>query len=355
MAVIINFYTHMTTVEKSVNKGFFQAVFDEIISVFPERSREVAKLRYGIDIDHSFTLEEIGQKYQITRERVRQIIGEALKKIRNHKEAGRLSDVKEKIVFTLKQKNGIMQEEEMINILGGNSESEKGAISFFLDIFGEIAAQEIPGEMKRSRTVSGFNLEQWKSVMAAAKKVLAETKKPMAEKELIKKVLAQEKLVDAETFRNYLAVSAEIKKNNFEKWGMIHWKEVTPKGTREKAHLVLSEMGKPLHFREIAKRIDMYKLGKKPAHPQTVHNELIKDERFVLVGRGIYALSEWGYKRGTVKDVLEDILKGAQSPLAKDVILDKVLNIRKVKKSTIIINLNSYFEKVGKDAYTVKR
>jgi len=114
-------------------------------------------------------------------------------------------------------------------------------------------------------------------------------------------------------------------------------------------------MKKPLHFREIAKHIDMYKLGKKTAHPQTVHNELIKDERFVLVGRGIYALSEWGYKKGTVKDVLEDILKGAQSPLAKDVILDKVMTIRKVKKSTIVINLNSYFEKVGKDAYTLKR
>jgi len=345
----------MTTKEKSVNFGFFQSVFNEVVSAFPERSQEVVEFRYGIGSNRSFTLEEIGQKYQITRERVRQIIGEALKKIRNHKEAGRLKDVREKIAFTLKEKNGIIQEEEIINALGGNSESEKGAISFFLDVFDEILTAEIPSEMEKSKAFADFDFEHWKHVMETAKKVLVSAKKPMTEKELAQAVLAQEKLIDAGTFRNYLAVSAQIKKNNFEKWGIIHWKEVTPKGTREKAHLVLSEMGKPLHFRDIAKHIDMYKLSKKSAHPQTVHNELIKDDRFVLVGRGIYALSEWGYKRGTVKDVLEDILKGADSPLTKDVILDKVLTIRKVKKSTIIINLNSYFEKVGKDAYTVKR
>ncbi|MFZ3031722.1 MAG: hypothetical protein WA082_01680, partial [Candidatus Moraniibacteriota bacterium] len=88
--------------------------------------------------------------------------------------------------------------------------------------------------------------------------------------------------------------------------------------------------------------------------PQTVHNELIKDQRFVLVGRGIYALSDWGYKPGTVKDVITEILQAAGKPLSREDILARVLEIRQVKKSTIIINLNTFFARIGKNAYTIK-
>jgi hypothetical protein len=109
------------------------------------------------------------------------------------------------------------------------------------------------------------------------------------------------------------------------------------------------------YFREIATLIDSYGLQKKrQSHPQTVHNELIKDKRFVLVGRGIYALSDWGYKRGTVKEVITDILRAAEKPLSREAVLAQVLEIRQVKKSTVIINLNTFFARIGKNAYTIK-
>jgi DNA-directed RNA polymerase delta subunit len=94
--------------------------------------------------------------------------------------------------------------------------------------------------------------------------------------------------------------------------------------------------------------------GKKKTHPQTVHNELIKDKRFVLVGRGTYALSEWGYKRGTVKEVLEEILRKHSRPMKRGDIIKKVLEVRQVKKSTIVINLNTFFAKIDKDTYALK-
>ena len=114
---------------------------------------------------------------------------------------------------------------------------------------------------------------------------------------------------------------------------------------------------KPLHFREIARLIDAQGLsGKKgKSHPQTVHNELIKDKRFVLVGRGIYALKSWGYERGTVKEVLENILRTAKRELSRDEILSEVMKVRQVKKSTVIINLNTFFSRVGKNSYTLKK
>lgn len=81
--------------------------------------------------------------------------------------------------------------------------------------------------------------------------------------------------------------------------------------------------------------------------PQTVHNELIKDARFVLVGRGTYALSEWGYKPGTVKDVMVQVLRENGNSMDKEEIIKKTLDQRQVKESTILLNLQdrNHFEK----------
>ncbi len=76
----------------------------------------------------------------------------------------------------------------------------------------------------------------------------------------------------------------------------------TTKGMRDYAFLVIRKHGSPIHFREVARQINL--VFKKKAHTATTHNELIKDPRFVLVGRGLYALKEWGYMSGVVKDVI---------------------------------------------------
>ena len=157
---------------------------------------------------------------------------------------------------------------------------------------------------------------------------------------------------------HFLLVSKSIRQNVFGKWGLAEWSEIKPRGMREKAHLVLKTSAQPLHFRDIAKMIDEYGLHgtkKKKSHPQTVHNELIKDQRFVLVGRGIYALSDWGYKKGTVKDVITEILREAGKPLSREEIVERVFEIRQVKKSTVVINLNTYFARAGKNVYTLKK
>jgi DNA-directed RNA polymerase delta subunit len=97
-------------------------------------------------------------------------------------------------------------------------------------------------------------------------------------------------------------------------------------------------------------------LPKKETHIATIHNELIKDSRFVLVGRGIYALEEWGYGIGTVKDVILKILKESKNPLKKQEVLKKVSKQRIVKDNTIFLNLQNqkYFSKDSKGRYTVR-
>jgi DNA-directed RNA polymerase delta subunit len=107
-----------------------------------------------------------------------------------------------------------------------------------------------------------------------------------------------------------------------------------------------------MHFKEVAGNIN--ELFGHKAHIATTHNELIKDPRFVLVGRGLYALSEWGYTAGVVKEVLREILE-AEGPLSREEIIDKVRKERYVKDNTILVNLqdNNLFKKLANGTYTI--
>ena len=141
-------------------------------------------------------------------------------------------------------------------------------------------------------------------------------------------------------------------------YGLKDWPEVNPKGIKDKAYIVLKGEEMPLHFTQVAALInssDFFSSNKTVIH-QTVHNELIKDPRFILVGRGLYALKEWGYEPGIVRDVIYREIKGSRKPLPKEEIIKKVLNQRKVQPSTILLNLQNkkYFAKTPKGLYTIR-
>ncbi|EKD58909.1 MAG: sigma-70 region 4 protein [uncultured bacterium] len=333
---------------------FFSEALKRIVSDFSTRSQEIIFSRYGVFNSHALTLEEIGKKYGITRERVRQVIREVLKKVKEKNLDPLFIQVQEMIVLAIAENGGIMEKKQLLKTLGKGKASEEASVCFFLECTDAVKGIEIKDELLFSFMLPDFDIARWREVKDSAVSVLVREKKPLSVEEMFE-LLKDDGSLNKETLKSYLEVSAEIKQNTFKKWGIGKWKEISPKGTREKSYLVLKEAGEPLHFRDIAKKIDQYHLNKKKTHPQTVHNELIKDKNFVLVGRGIYALVEWGYKKGTVKDVIEEILKKSSKPLNRDEILKKVLEIRHVKKSTIVINLNNYFSKTKEGAYSVKK
>ena len=338
---------------KRVRFSFFLAL-EKLFSELPERPQDIIKERYGIKNEKPKTLEEIGRGCKITRERVRQIIRETLKKLKK-KRSESLDEAAGEIKFTIKEKSGIIKEDKLFPSYFDLK--EKGSLKFFLDLFDGVDFKEIPEELDASWTMEDFNIGEWKKVKNGVKEILEKNQNSLSDQELIGKIKDSE-LADFSQKRvfDYLEVSSEIKKGSFGKWGLEVWDEIKPKGTREKIYLVLKETGKPLHFKDIAGLIDKYGLNKKKkTHPQTVHNELIRDKRFILVGRGIYALAQWGYKQGTVKEVIEDILRKNAQPMEREEIVGKILDARKVKKSTIMINLNNFFERVGKDKYSIKK
>jgi len=151
-------------------------------------------------------------------------------------------------------------------------------------------------------------------------------------------------LENQEVVRRWLEISRKIAQNPLGEWGHAESPNVSVKGVRDYAYLVIRQHGSPMHFREVTDKIS--EMFEKEAHEATTHNELIKDDRFVLVGRGLYALKEWGYMTGVVREVIEKILE-KEGPLERDEVIDKVLKERYVKPNTVVVNLqdNNHFQK----------
>jgi DNA-directed RNA polymerase delta subunit len=338
---------------------FFYTYFEQLIEHLSNRSQDIVRERFGSVDGRAKTLEEIGKKYRITRERVRQIIRSALREIQSHGK-DTLRKAKDAIEATLRSKSGIMSEEDLIKSLEQGNAREVAALRFFLECLMKERLIKESVRMRRSYALKDFSMNEWKEALDNIIYVL------MQNKEAIDTVLLFEKFSQKHSsptmtmnkFVDFIAVSKEVKYNAFGKCGLASWSDISPKGTREKAYLVMKSLHKPLHFRDITALIDLHGLsknGSKKTHPQTVHNELIKDARFILVGRGIYALSEWGYAQGTVREVVGEVLRKNETPMKRIDIIKQVLALRQVKKSTVVINLNTFFAKVGKDAYTLKR
>ena len=343
----------MKSGEKTVKEhGKFYGVFQDLLAHLPLRSQEIVAKRFGVAEKKPLTLQAIGDEHDITRERVRQIVQSGLKSIHNA-EYDEYFSVRDEVVDLVNNHHGIVSEAYVINKLGGDDHVEHGAIRFFIEGMPEIEVintKKYPVE-DRTVVISDFDVNKWHSVHNTVKNLLQDRESVHTDEEIYAHASDVHEDVSLDQIVSYLRASREIKSNPFNKWGLIEWDEISPRGVREKALLIMREKNTPMHFREIAAAIDEYGLGKRgrKSHPQTVHNELIRDNNFVLVGRGVYALNTDGYVGGTVKDVIEDVLKRSEEPLTADEVVDRVLKMRYVKPSTVKVNLNAVAKKLNKD------
>lgn len=335
----------------------FTRALEQLLTRFPDRSREILLARFGVADGSHKTLEEIGKIYGITRERVRQVIDTSLRHLKRLLAEQSENVPVQRIRAVLEKASLIMPTKQLLDVLAHDDPKERGALSIFLHALPGTKILKENKERHECVVDLTFSLSEWKKLIEAIEEKFRAHQDVLTIEELTNVISSRfEKfLLTPEKLESFLAPTLSIDKNVFGRFGLVTWSAIRPRGTRERAYLILKMLGEPKHFREIARLIDEYGLYRvdKKTHPQTVHNELIKDKRFVLVGRGTYALAEWGYKRGTVREVLSDILKTGAKPMSREEILSAIMKVRRVKKSTVIINLNTFFTKVGKNIYTV--
>lgn len=331
-------------------------VTKRLLSNLQERAHDVIVNRYGLGEDaQSKTLEAIGKKYGITRERVRQIENAALQAIRKSELFKNEHKTFSELKTLVDSMGALVHEEEFLSTLSKDS-ATKNHIHFYLVLGDEFKKLKEDEHFNARWTVDESLSEVVHNALHGVYKSLSD-KELLSETDLVTRFIKElkdvsEQYKNEEIARRWLSISKKIGKNPLGEWGPAESQNVKTRGIKDFAYLMMKKHGSPMHFREVAKAI-VDTFGRK-THVATTHNELIKDPRFVLVGRGYYALEEWGYKQGVVRDVIREILE-KEGPLSKEEVVDRVLKERFLKKNTILVNLQNakYFTKLSDGRYDV--
>jgi len=318
-------------------------IVDSLFDELPERESDVLSRRYGLRGGRGETLEKIGQTHNLTRERVRQIESASVKKIKKlEKIDSCLSSFKEAVSELIKRHGGLLNREYLLDILTVyalelgrencrelDSEMKEVYRNHADFLISKLLEDEIEIVKKSDRFVVSYKLksaetralEELADDLLSKVSHLSETMPTADLLELIKSLDAynryqgeirreedldvtpifkskifpdQGELINSnKVLYGLLRAVRGVARNNFGYWGSTASHEIRPKTVNDKIYLILKNAGHPLHFTEIAQKINEVKFDKKTANPATVHNELILDSRYVLTGRGRYGLKEW--------------------------------------------------------------
>lgn len=336
----------------------FDELTDAALQSLDARSRDIIVRRFGIGKEEKETLESIGKEYGITRERVRQIEANAKKDLTGMRDL--FTSIESLLIHVFQEHGGLLAEQHAVDIINEKTGANVSlhTVYFYLTIIPHFTAAQ-PNNLFTTHWKHEESLHnQIEAIVLVAMEVLKEKNAPIALETLVSAISKQLVGNVPDThIKAALKASKHVSRTAFGDWGLIGWAETSPRGVGDKAFAVLRRKGEPAHFRDITKMINDASFDQKKANPQTVHNELIKDGRFVLVGRGLYGLKEWGYIAGTVADVLESILAKATAPMSKQELVEEVLKQRMVKKNTILLSLQNTarFTKTEKDLYILKK
>ena len=331
-----------------------KAISGSLKIVEQEREREIISRRFGLK-GRKETLEQIGETLSITRERVRQLEKAILIRLQISAEENQIPELAaaEKIlVRNLTEMGRVARLDELAAKIYGKTatQSEQNGIYFIATFAKNLAVVE-----ENDRYYYGISIAEYGTTAEVRNRideivsVISKNKQPMTLDELDSKL-------DYE-HPDHIKAVASISKllatlNGV--WGLAKWPSVNPKNIRDKIFVILESKKEPMHFSDIAEEIKNSNFKRKNVTVQAIHNELIKDPRFILIGRGIYALNSWGYKKGTISDIITSVLEKSDKPLSKEEIVKQVLKVRKVKETTILLNLQNkkLFKKVDKNSYT---
>ena len=320
-----------------------------------DREKEIISRRFGLT-GNKETLEQIGEMLSITRERVRQLEKAILIRLQISAEDNKIPELagaEKLLIRNLTEMGRVAKIADLADkVYGKNTTaSERTGIYFIATFSKNLSVVEENDKYNSAVGIAEYGESKViRERVDEIVKIIKENKAPMSLDELDSKLNYEHP--------DHIKAVASISKllstlNGL--WGLSKWPSVNPKNIRDKIFVVLESKKEPMHFSEIAKEIKDSNFKRKNVTIQAIHNELIKDSRFILIGRGIYALSSWGYKKGTISDIIKLTLEKASKPLTREEIVKQVLEVRKVKETTILLNLQNkkLFKKVDKNSYTL--
>ncbi len=337
---------------------------NQVLQSVSEKEKVVICSRIGLNGDKK-TLQEIGNNFKpsITRERVRQIEASGIEKIGRVIRSSDLWVFQEKAIEILKIHGGVLTKDNLVNALIKENDLDSALNPSVLEIIVQAEKQ-----INKSKPKLGYRTYFYLDDINV--KMISEIQKESVKALKKKKDVIEDRLLFSIAYRNLQQKYANLDFilvnslwdifEDIVKWEgnlvwLTKWKILNPKTLKDKAIYVMKKEKIPMHFIGISNKITEY-LGEK-VKVSTIHNELIRNNDFVLIGRWIYALKEWWFKSGTVLDVIIDIMKESSEAMKTEDIITNVLKVRNVKNATIYMNLQNkkYIERVWRNYYQLKK
>ena len=331
-----------------------KAITGSLKIIEQDREKEIISRRFGLKGNRE-TLEQIGETLSITRERVRQLEKAILIHLQITAEENgipELAPAEKILVRNLTEMGRVAKLADLADKIYGkeSTASERMGIYFIATFANNLTVVEENDQYNAAVGIAEYgDAAKIKARVDEIVSVISKNKKPMTLDELDNALNYEH----PDHIKAVASISKQLASLN-DMWGLTKWPAVNPRNIRDKIFVILESRKQPMHFSEIADEIAKSNFKRKNVTVQAIHNELIKDSRFVLIGRGIYALSTWGYKKGTISEIITDVLEKAGKPLTREEIVKQVLHTSKVKETTILLNLQNkkLFKKVDRNLYT---
>ncbi len=337
--------------------------FNKVLFGLSDKEKWIIERRIWLWWDKQ-TLQNIWNSFTppITRERVRQIEETGIRKLWRIIKSPLFLQIQELANNLLDLHGWLLVKDKIINVIIKELNLEKNININVLDIIIQ-SNYNIQKSKPRLGTKTYFFLanvskELVELIHKETLKILRRKKDIMEQEKLY--LIVQENLKNTSGYISTTLIDASL--DIFDwlvKWentliGLSRWKILNPKTLKDKAIYILKKEKIPMHFVDISNKITEL-LGDK-VKVNTIHNELIRNTEFVLIGRWIYALKEWWFTPWTVIDIICSILNENNWPMTTEEISTAVLKKRNVKKTTIYMNLQNkkIIERVWRNYYQVK-
>lgn len=353
----------MTTVNSSLAAQTLvelDGLVENLLLLLSDKEKDVIQKRFSLSGSRKYTLEEIGQEFSVTRERIRQIEKNALIKMKRNVFNTTLRHLHDYIGGVMRQHGGLIKEDEIHNQLNNinSGKVDKGSLQLALALHEDL---ECVGNTinfypyVKDKDIPAYSLKHVSNNLVEHLSKRGDVENLKSLQDQLEGVL-KEADFDFNRTKSLASIDKRLTVLDNDLVGLMEWRHIHPRTLRDKILYVLKAENRPLHFTYITEKISGFSFDHRPVNLQAVHNELIRHEQFVLIGRGIYALQEWGYERGTVAEVIKSILKD-KGELNQDEIIDLVMKQRQVKTITIVLALKNgdKFERIGRKRYRLKK
>ncbi|MCF7917676.1 hypothetical protein K9L27_01560 [Candidatus Gracilibacteria bacterium] len=338
-----------TITPKQIN---FPELMNRLLGLLTEKEQNIIERRFSLGNCPRETLDKIGRSYSITRERVRQIEAVAIKKLARISMDPSMRYIHDLGYSVLVDHGKVMSENllvsEMLKHFQTNKSIDPNAMKLAMRVSDKLIKQEKNQFFCPFWRTKDISFGEVKNVI----KDIEKTMKKLGDVLVLSDIQGSLKQYDPAMIASLLHVSWGFMETDHG-WGLKQWRFINPRSIKDKILISLKEIGKPLHFTDIIKHVLNDFRSKKKVTPQAIHNELIRHGEFVLVGRGLYGLREWGLASGTVCDVIRSVLKENGVPMKRQEIIDAVSKKRDIRLGTISLNLQKYpfFKRVGRAVY----